>query len=115
MGRIKEEKLAENIVKVLEGKKGYDIIAYRVTKLTTFTDYIIISSFNSRAQMKSVTREIKNRIDRSPHHVEGDGESGWILLDFGGVIVNLFLEDVRNFYRLERLWGKAEKLGEKDV
>ncbi|MEA3506482.1 MAG: RsfS/YbeB/iojap family protein [Elusimicrobiota bacterium] len=47
--------------------------------------------------------------------MEGDGESGWILLDFGGVIVNLFLEDVRNFYRLERLWGKAEKLGEKDV
>jgi ribosome-associated protein len=115
MERINDRQLSKNITGVLEDKKGYDIVAYNVAPLTTFTNYIIISSFNSRAQLKSVVREIKGGIDSNPRHVEGDGESGWILLDFDGVIVNLFLEDTRKFYRLERLWGKAGKIGEIDV
>ncbi len=115
MDKVRDRQLTENIITVLEDKNGYDIIAYDVKQLTTFTNYILIVSFNSQAQLDSVAREIKGGIKSNSYHIEGDGESGWILIDFGEVIVNIFLEDVRRFYGLERLWGKAEKIEVKNV
>lgn len=102
--------LAQEIVEVVTDKKGENIIVYNVSELTSFTDYMIIVSVNSSVQMNTILKELKKKINKDSYHVEGESSSGWVLIDYDGLILNIFMPDVREFYALERLWGEAEKV-----
>jgi len=76
------------------------------------TDYFLICHGNSERQVRAIVETIEERLDRElgrrPSHVEGGrGASDWILMDYIDFVVHVFLEDRRQFYRLERLWGDA--------
>ena len=92
-------------MKIINSKKGEDIIIYDVRKFTSITDFLMITTVYSDAQMRAILKELRNKIKRKPDHFEGEATGGWILIDYGGLIVNLFTPEVREFYRLERLWG----------
>lgn len=76
-----------------------------------FADYFVICSGASERQLKAIVEGIAEaahqRFRRHARHVEGDAESGWILLDFDDVIVHVFASPQRRFYNLEGLWKEA--------
>lgn len=79
----------------------------------SFTDYIVICSGDSDRQVDAIHREILNSLKLEsavPFHSEGDADSGWILLDYAGVIVHIFSRELRGFYGLENVYEKALRL-----
>jgi ribosome-associated protein len=104
---------ARTIVDILEGKKGEDILLLDLIGECTFTDYFVLCSGPSvrtlKALAEEVRKEMKDRFDRIAT-VEGEAESGWMLLDYGDVVVHLFSDAVRRYYALEELWDSGKVL-----
>jgi len=105
--------IAEQIVTALEEKKARDIKVLRTDKLTVLADYFVLCTGTSTTHIKTLTDEVEKRLKEAGEPAlrrEGYRAGGWVLLDFGCVIVHLFLEEPREFYALERLWGDAEEV-----
>ena len=84
-----------------------------VTGISTVTDYFVIASADNRVQLRAIadnTLALLRAGGIQPHHVEGYDDSGWILVDCGDVVVHYFLEERREFYALERLWGDSARV-----
>lgn len=91
-------------------RKAVDVVVLNVRGLSSVTDYFLLCSGTSATHVRTVSDAIRERLkaaDVRPLHVEGVAESGWVLLDYGDVLAHVFLEDVRAYYALERLWGDA--------
>ncbi len=104
--------LANRIVEVIVDRQGGDILILDLREVTTFTDYFVICTANSRRQLDALQNAIREALKQSDDYQltmnsEGDPDSGWILMDYNSVIVHLFDEDTRQFYRLEDLWKNA--------
>lgn len=108
--------LARQILDIVEDKQATNITLMDVHELTTLATFFIIATVNNPRQSKAIEDELleKLRLQQSirPLHMEGAqsagaGDSGWALLDYGDVIVHLFNEEMREYYRLEELWNKA--------
>ena len=73
-------------------------------------DYFVICSGESERQVKAIVDEVTERTKVEgvrPLHIEGDSSSGWVLVDYGGVIVHVFSPVMRGYYQLEKLWNDA--------
>lgn len=100
--------MTEKIVRTLDSKKAMDITAIKIEELTTISDYFVIASAGSTTQLKALSDEVEYQLEKEGvvcGHREGFESASWILLDYGSVIVHLFLKDSRAFYSLERLWN----------
>lgn len=105
--------VAEKVVQALDSKKAVDIQVLYTGKITSIADYFVICTANSMTQLKALSEEVDkvlSEADEPPLRREGYRTSGWTLLDFGCVVVHLFLDEMRKFYNLEHLWGDAEKI-----
>lgn len=104
-------KKARTLVDILEEKKADDILLLDLIGECSFTDYFVICSGASERTLRALSEEIRLQMKRDYDgllgSVEGEAESGWILVDFGDVIVHLFSEPVRRYYRLEEFWGNG--------
>jgi len=81
-----------------------------IRHLTTIADYFVVCTAASERQLKAVTDAVLETVGKAgvdALHTEGVGESGWVLLDYGSVIVHIFAPAERQYYRLERLWSAA--------
>jgi ribosome-associated protein len=106
------EILLESAIKGIFEKKGQDVLKIDLRKLENrITDYFIICHASSTTQVSSLCDSVEDtvRIDagEKPIHVEGLDNCYWVLLDYGNVIVHIFLEEYRKFYSLESLWADA--------
>ena len=102
---------AKKIVKTLDTKRASDITLLKIEELTVLSDYFVIASASSTTQLKSLAGEVEFELEQDgikPLHIEGYDSDSWILLDYGSIVVHLFLKDSRMFYSLERLWSDAE-------
>jgi len=105
--------IAEKIVKALDDKQAKDIKMLKTEKLTILADYFIICTASSSTHIKTLTGEVDKVMSEAgepPQRIEGYRTGGWVLLDFASVVVHLFLEEVREFYGLERLWSDVEEI-----
>lgn len=106
--------LAHTIVDTLDEKKGEDILLLDLREVCSFTDYFVISTGGSERTLKALSGEIQRKVKRAygarPFQVEGDAKTGWILIDYGDVILHLFSPMLRAFYRLEDLWREGQVL-----
>jgi len=103
----------EKIVKTLDRKKAQDITLLKIEELTVLSDYFVIASATSTTQLKALAGEVEFELEKDnvkPLHIEGYDSASWILLDYGGIVVHLFLKDSRMFYSLERLWSDAQQV-----
>ncbi|MDD4601448.1 Ribosomal silencing factor RsfS [bioreactor metagenome] len=92
-------------------KKAFDIQILDMRNITLITDYFIICSANSTTQAKAIADHVDEKLAEQGFKTlrrEGYSEARWILLDFGGCVVHIFLDDERRFYNIERLWGEAK-------
>ncbi|MGN1002234.1 MAG: ribosome silencing factor [Oscillospiraceae bacterium] len=107
------KEIAETVVKTLDGKKAHDIRLLRTTDVTVLADYFVICTATSTTQIRTLADEVEAVLEEKGEtklHREGHREGGWVLLDFGCVVVHLFMDEARKFYNLERLWADAEEV-----
>jgi ribosome-associated protein len=91
-------------------KQAVDVIVLDVQGLSGVTDYFLVCSGKSTTHLQTLSEAIHADLKAAgvrPTHIEGRAASGWILLDYGDVLVHMFLEETRMYYALERLWGDA--------
>ena len=105
---------AKKAAAVLDEKKGKDVQILKVLEETVITDYFVIATATSSTHLKALCDEVEYRLREEDgvvsHHVEGYQGGGWILVDFGDVIIHLFDANGREFFQLEKLWSSAEKI-----
>lgn len=98
------------MVEIASDKLAKDIVLLDIGKVCSYADYFVILSGTSDRQLGMLSEEIGTGIKRTGARIlqrEGEVESGWILLDFGDVIVHIFSPEERDFYHLEKLWAEA--------
>jgi ribosome-associated protein len=91
-------------------KQAVDILMLDIRQLTSFADYFVICSAESDRQIDAICDEIDAALSKEGINIyrrEGNADSGWVLLDFGSIIVHVFNETTRQYYDLEQLWEKA--------
>ena len=97
--------------KVLAEKKAQDIIIIDIQEKASFADYFVICSGNSGRQVQSLTDDVEDAFAKQNlfvKSVEGRHGSGWILMDFGDIIVNVFTREMRERYNIEKVWGDCQ-------
>ena len=91
-------------------KQAVDIVLLDTRTVCSFADYFVICTGESERQVRAIYEEVEHTLKRAgvlaAHH-EGKFDSGWLLLDYGNVIVHIFTTPQRDFYKLEKLWRKA--------
>ena len=100
-------------VAALLDKKAFQVVCLELTELTSFADSFVLCSAASDRQVGALADEVERRLragGRRPLHVEGEGATGWMLLDYGDFIVHVFTEERRSYYALDSLWGDAPRL-----
>ena len=105
--------IARKAVDVASDKQISNIVLLDVRGLCSFADYFVICSAESSRQIKTIFEEIEHALKKEgvlPHHREGEIDSGWMLLDFGDVIVHIFAMYERELYQLDELWSEASAL-----
>lgn len=99
---------------MVEDKKAEEIVLLDLRPDIVIADFFVICTGNSDRQIKAlaehVRESVKEQYQKLPASIEGTGESGWVLLDYGDVIVHLFHKDKRRYYDLEGLWRSAQVL-----
>jgi ribosome-associated protein len=98
-------------------KRAGDLVVLDVQRVSSVTDYFLICSGKSTTHLETITDAIRAELRGegvNVLHAEGLAESGWVLLDYGDVLMHVFLEDTRLYYALERLWGDAPTLALED-
>ena len=95
----------------LDDKKAFDIVVLDIKGKSMFADYLIIATGGSERQLNALASEVEDRSERNGRHVkhiEGKNGSGWILMDYGDVIINVLLASMREKYDLEKIWSDCE-------
>ena len=98
---------------VAANRQAADVVLLDVRGITAFTDYMVIMSADNRRQLAALVTELEHVVQTGGlrlHHIEGTAESGWVLLDFSDVVVHVFSEEQRAYYRLEQVWREAKTL-----
>jgi len=110
---ISPEEVMKLCVRALDDKKARSITVLRTRELTVLADYFVICTANSTTQIKTLADEVEKALKdngETPLRTEGYRAGGWVLVDFGCVVVHVFLEELREFYGLERLWNDAAEI-----
>ena len=94
--------------------KGEDIHLIDLRDITPIADYFVICSGNSERQLKAIvdriTEEIKHETRIRPYHTEGNSSGGWVLIDYGSVVVHAFTPEQRDYYKLEEFWSAGKTI-----
>jgi ribosome-associated protein len=106
------EVLLESVLKGIFEKKGQNVLKIDLRKLENrITDYFVICHASSGTQVSAICDSVDDTVRKEaaekPLHVEGLDNCFWVLLDYGNVVVHIFLEEYRTFYSLESLWADA--------
>lgn len=107
------KEIAELAVKALDGKNARDIRLLHTTDVTVLADYFVICTATSTTQIKTLADACEAMLEEAGEtklHREGYRSGSWVLLDFGSVVIHLFMDEARRFYNLERLWADAEEV-----
>lgn len=109
--------LARRIAKLIDNKKGTDILILEVGQAVGYTDYFVIATGGNERQIKAIHDaiygELKHGQDDSrilPQRTEGLTQCKWVLIDYLDVVVHIFSQEARGYYRLEKLWGDVPRL-----
>jgi ribosome-associated protein len=102
--------LAQAIVDILSDRQATDIALLDIAHVSTIADYFVIATGTSVRQLNALVDALDEglrEISARPRRVEGTAESGWILIDYGDVVVHLFGPEERRFYDLDGLWSRS--------
>ena len=101
------------IVRILDQKKAMQLSVLHVREQTVLADYFVICTATSHTHIHALKDELEfqmGQLDVSLLRADGEERGGWLILDFGCVMVHLFVQNMRTFYHLEKLWSDAEPI-----
>ena len=105
------ERYVDLIIEIILNIKGEDIVVLDLRKITSVSDFFIITTGNSSVHVRAIADEIKEKLkkesDTKPWHIEGFEAQKWILLDYVDIVVHVFDSKTRSYYMLEKLWEDA--------
>lgn len=110
IGALQADELAHKIIDALSEKQAEDILLLDIREVASFADYFVLASAGTSRQMDAVIDSVEKALAGEkvkPMGREGNSESGWVLLDYGDVILHLFAPEERAYYDLEGLWHTA--------
>lgn len=118
---MQTNELKDLICKVLDDKKGIDIVVIDIGELSIVADYFVIVSGRSTTQVKALAGNLEEELSKNygvePLRSEGKRDGRWAVVDYGSVVVHVFHEETRRLYSLEQLWGdgqNATRYGDQD-
>jgi ribosome-associated protein len=107
---VESAELAHAVVDMLADRQASDIVLMDLRSVSLLADYFILANGDSRRQMRALVDTVQEALHKrkaNPLRIEGTPESGWIIMDYGGIVIHLFDPEARNFYKLEQLWKEA--------
>ena len=114
--------LGKTIIDSIQEKKGQNIVHIDLTRIdNSVCEYFIITHADSGTQVKAIANHIEESLKKKlavrAYHTEGYENAQWILLDYNSIVVHVFLEQIRDYYKLEELWAdaKIELIGEPEA
>jgi ribosome-associated protein len=111
--------LAAVAARAASEKKGEDTVVMEVGRVLAITDAFVITSASNDRLVRSIAEEVERKVKEvggpGPLRVEGKSDAHWVLLDYGDFVVHVFLDEVRRYYDLERLWSDAPKVEWEDA
>ena len=105
--------VARQAVESASDKQASDIVLLDARTVCSFADYFVICSGDTDRQIRAIYSEVEHTLKKAgilPHHHEGTVDSGWLLLDYGSVVVHVFAPFEREYYQLDKLWHEANLL-----
>lgn len=111
--QINNDDLLANIIKGIEEVKGENIDILDLREIdNTVCDYFVICNGNSNTQVNAIVGSVQKIVSKElkdkPWHVEGSENGEWVLMDYVNIVVHVFQKHIREYYRIESLWGDAK-------
>ncbi len=110
---VSTDHLVSEIIKGIEDVKGNNITILDLREIeNTVCDYFILCDGNSNTQVSAIAASVQKHVSKTlkekPWHIEGESNAEWILMDYVNVAVHVFQKHIRDFYKLEELWGDGK-------
>lgn len=114
MSELGSEALARRLAELADSKGATEIVALDMRGLAAYTDLLVVCTARNERQARAIVDEVRLRLKGEhgllPGGVDGDGEAGWIVLDYLDAILHVFTAEERERYQLEDLWREAPRL-----
>ena len=110
---MEPKELSLKVAKLLDDRKAIDVPVIDISPKASFADYFVMASAGSDRQMGALVDNVEDMLEPAgifPKSVEGKKSSGWILMDYGDVVINVMTAEMREKYNIERIWGDCENL-----
>ena len=110
---MEPKELSLKVAKLLDDRKAIDVTVIDISPKASFADYFVMGSAGSDRQMGALVDNVEDMLEPAgifPKSVEGKKSSGWILMDYGDVVINVMTAEMREKYNIERIWGDCENL-----
>ena len=108
---LKSSELAKAVIDAILERKGFDIVLLDMRAVSYIADYFVICRGRVDRQVEAIVEELGMQLKQhnvQPWHIEGVATSGWMLIDYGSVVVHIFTPAERAYYELEHLWRDAQ-------
>ncbi|MBE6041869.1 MAG: ribosome silencing factor [Clostridiales bacterium] len=110
---MESKEVAKLVAELLNQKKARDVVMIDIAEKSSFSDYFVNATAGSERQLGALADDVEDKLAELGYELrnkEGRPDTGWILVDGGDVIVNLFTESVRDKYTLEKIWSDCESI-----
>lgn len=110
--------MAKLAFEALDDKKGEDIQVIEISEITSIADYFIIAHGDNSSLVETLVDSVKEKLGRAgfeAKRIEGVRAAGWILMDYGDIVVHVFSKEDRLFYNLERIWRDGKTVSQADL
>lgn len=110
---MESKELLDLTVEAIDERHGEDTEAYNMEGVSILSDYYVVTTAGSNRQLHAIVNSIIDKIHEHGKHdyrIEGGRDSNWLLVDMGDVVVNVFTQEAREFYGLEKLWSNGKKV-----
>lgn len=108
---MEPREMAQKIAETLSERKALDVMIIDISAKSSFADHFVMASAGNERQLEALKDHVEDLLEPMeifPKSIEGKKDSGWILMDYGDVIVNILTRDMREKYNIEKIWGDCE-------
>jgi len=106
--------LATLAARIADDEHGVDIVVLEVGDVLAIAEYFVVASASNRRLVRTIVERVEQRakeeLERAPRRTEGASEQQWVLVDYGDVVVHVFLAEIREFYDIERLYRDVPRI-----
>ena len=115
---LSPEQIAGVAAKALDDKQGTDIVIIDIGEKSSFADYLVLASGSNERLIAALVSDVEDKLAEAGllvKSIEGTKESGWILMDYGDMIISVLTKDMRERYNIEKVWADCETVHLEDI